>query len=273
VSDLAATLRVALATTRFRAVDWLAETGSTNRDLLEGLEGQERLPAVLVTDHQTAGRGTKGRTWFDPPGGSLLLSVRLFPELPPAQLYLLTMALSLAAADACTELSGVSVGLKWPNDLYVEDRKLAGVLAESSVRAGRVDALVIGIGLNVNWPPDVPAELVHSAVALNQLAGHPIDRARLAGLMISAFDREVATLERAAGDAVGPELLLRRYRAASATLGRRVRLELADGPVTGLAVDITADGHLDVELDATAARPARRQSFAAADVTHLRPAE
>jgi BirA family biotin operon repressor/biotin-[acetyl-CoA-carboxylase] ligase len=131
-----------------------------------------------------------------------------------------------------------------------------------------VDALVIGIGMNVNWPDDVPAELRESAVALNSLAGRTVDRAALAGSLIVGFEREVAALEQGRDR----DDLLDRYRRASATLGRRVRLELADGPVTGLAVDITADGHLDVQLDANGDRPARRQTFAAADVTHLRPA-
>lgn len=217
-------------------------------------------PAVLITDHQTAGRGTKGRSWFDPPGGSLLMSVRLFPHLPPSQLHLFTMALSLAAAGACAEVAGVEVGLKWPNDLFVQDRKLAGVLAESSVRGGRVEALVIGIGMNVNWPPEVPAELADTAVALNQLAGADVDRVALAQAAIRNLEAQLTLLESPGG----PDRLLARYRACSVTLGRQVRVELPDAPLLGTAVDIANDGQLIVEIDGF------RRHFAAADITHLR---
>lgn len=263
VAECAAALRRGLQKTRFVQADWVAETGSTNRDLLDepadGAAGARR-PAVLVTDHQTAGRGTKGRSWFDPPGGSLLISVRLFPTLPPNRLHLFVMALSLAAARACREVAGVEVGLKWPNDLFVADRKLAGVLTESSVRGGRVDALVIGMGMNVNWPDEIPVELEELAIALNQVAGRPVDRVALAVALVVAFDEELTGLERPGGEAA----VLARYREHSATLGRTVRLELPDGAVVGRVVDIDDDGHIVVELDG------ERRTYAAVDVTHLR---
>lgn len=260
-------LRAAVAGTRFRQVDWVGETGSTNRDLIEQANADRDEPsaagrqaAVLVTDHQTAGRGTKGRSWFDPPGGSLLLSVRLFPRVAPAALHRYTMALSVAAADACAEVAGVDVRLKWPNDLFVGDRKLAGVLAESSVRGGAVDALVIGIGMNVNWPAELPEDLGELAVALNHLAGHDIDRVALAASLVRCLDRELRALAADGGEVD----LLERYRRRSATLGRQVRVELPDGPLFGEAVDVTDEGLLVVEIDGV------RQRFAAADVTHLR---
>ncbi len=260
-------LRTAVAATRFQAVDWVAETGSTNRDLIEQAIADRddpsaagRQPAVLVTDHQTAGRGTKGRSWFDPPGGSLLLSVRLFPPVQPALLHLFTTALSVAAADACAAVAGVEVGLKWPNDLIVGERKLAGVLAESSVRGASVDALVIGIGMNVNWPSPLPEELGEVAVALNQLAGGDVDRVELAAALVVGFEGELSALAENGGGA----LLLERYRRQSATLGRRVRVELPGGPLLGEAVDVTEEGLLVVLVAGV------HHQFAAADVTHLR---
>ncbi len=265
VTDAAAALRAGVAPTRFGQVGWVAETGSTNRDLLDELRAatDPAVPdAVLVTDHQTAGRGTKGRTWFDPPGGSLLLSVRVRPQVSPSRLHLFTMALSLAAADACRRVAGVDVGLKWPNDLFVGERKLAGVLAESSVRGGQVAALVIGIGMNVNWPDAVPAELEEVAVALNQVAGRAIDRVELAIALVTELDRRIRGLDAEGGDVE----LLAHYRAASATVGRRVRLELGERTLFGEAVDVTDDGHLVVMVDGSR----DPQVFAAADVTHLR---
>lgn len=264
--DQAATeaLRAGLAGTRFAQARWVRQTGSTNRDLLDELAdpaaAAARRPAVLVTDHQTAGRGTKGRTWFDPPGGSLLLSVRLFPDVAPNRLHLFTMALSVAAAEACAAVAGVDVRLKWPNDLFVDDRKLAGVLAESSMRGAVADTLVIGIGLNVNWPEDVPAELRDVAVALSQLTGTAVDRVALALALLCGLERRLDALAGAGGD----HALLHSVRARSATIGRQVRVELPAGPVVGEALDVDDDGHLVVRVEG------QLRSFAAADVTHLR---
>ena len=191
-------LRAGVAGTRFELADWVAETGSTNRDLMSraaaadpadrGAEG--RRPAVLVTDHQTAGRGTKGRSWFDPPGGSLLLSVRLFPEAPPSKLHLFIMALSLAAVDACATVSGVEVGLKWPNDLLADGRKLAGMLTEAEITDGVVTAVVVGIGVNVAWT-DFPPEIAETATACNLVVGHDVSRDALLDEFVARYGAQI----------------------------------------------------------------------------------
>lgn len=255
-----AAARAALAGTRFGAVTWVEETGSTNRDLLERAAQEPGEGLVAVTDHQTAGRGTKGRTWFDPPGGSLLVSVLLRPRMPASRLGLLTIAFGLAAREACGAVAGVEVGLKWPNDLFIGERKLAGILAESRMTGDGVDAVVIGMGMNVNWPADVPVELDELAVALNGAAGHDVDRVALLVAVLRAFEPIYVTLPTPEGQAA----LLSRYRAASVTIGRNVRIELAAGPVEGRAVDVTDAGHLVVDL------AGQRREFASGDVVHLR---
>jgi BirA family biotin operon repressor/biotin-[acetyl-CoA-carboxylase] ligase len=129
---------------------------STNTYLLA--EARSGVPegVVAVAEHQTAGRGRLGRRWEAPPGTCLLVSVLLRPVLEPGQLHLCTSAVALAAADACAAVAGVSPAVKWPNDLLVRGRKLAGVLAESDPAApggpeGSV-AVVVGVGCNVDWP-------------------------------------------------------------------------------------------------------------------------
>ncbi|MPY95233.1 MAG: biotin--[acetyl-CoA-carboxylase] ligase, partial [Acidimicrobiia bacterium] len=129
--------RSQLGRTRFRQVEWVSETGSTNADLMAraheaGVDG-----TVRVADFQNAGRGRRGRTWVTEPSAALMVSVLVRPGplgLRPPQLGRLTMALGVGAAEACGELFGVDVGLKWPNDLVPrpDDRKLAGILAESA---------------------------------------------------------------------------------------------------------------------------------------------
>lgn len=227
-----------LAGTRFGPVHWFAEIDSTNRWLLDRAREGAAEGVVAVADHQTAGRGRLGRTWTAPPGASLLTSILLRPDLPPARLHLVTAAVALAAADACAALAGVEPELKWPNDLLVGDRKLAGVLAEADLREGAPPAVVVGIGLNVRWPRDLPPELAEVATALNRLrSGPPPERADLLVALLEGLERRCQDL-----DAVAAE-----HRGRCATVGRRVRVDLGASAIEGVAVDVTDDGHLVVD--------------------------
>lgn len=260
--------REALARSRFADVRWVDQTGSTNADLLAlAAEGADD-GVVLVADHQTAGRGRLGRTWEAPPGASLLCSTLLRPDLPVDRLHLVSLAVAVAASDACDAVAGVRPALKWPNDLLVTgpdgtERKVAGILAESSTRAGTVAAVVVGMGLNVNWPSQLPAELASIATALNHHAGHDVDREELLVAHLRGLESVLAELTAPQG----VEALLLRYRHLCSTLGRTVRVDLGSGSVVGDAVDLTPEGHLLVEL------AGEMLPIAAGDVVHLRPAD
>lgn len=218
------------------------ETGSTNADLLDAVRDGADLAAadrtVLATDHQTAGRGRLDRTWVAPPGSNLLVSL-LFRTVPrdPGEL---TRRVGLAAVDAVRELTGVDAVLKWPNDVLVDGRKLAGILAQ----AGTDGCVVVGLGCNVRWAPDGAARLGDEYEPLGLLAA-----------VLGAYDELPAE--------VGE-----RYRAALDTLGRRVRAILPDGELVGTAIDVEADGRL-VVLDECAIT----HRLASGDVVHLRPAD
>ena len=258
--------RTALAGTRFADVRWVSETGSTNADLLGLAAADPSLDGVvLVADHQTAGRGRLGRTWEAPVGASLLCSTLVRPDLPIDRLHLITVAVAVAASDACDAVAGVRPRLKWPNDLLVScadgtDRKLAGILAESIVRDGQVHALVVGMGLNVNWPLELPDELAGIATALNHHSPGDIDRE---GLLVAHLVGLAAILDDL-GDSSGRSRLLERYRDLSATLGRDVRVETSSGQMTGTAVDVSDEGHLLLDLGEEVV------AIAAGDVVHLR---
>jgi BirA family biotin operon repressor/biotin-[acetyl-CoA-carboxylase] ligase len=243
----------------------LDETDSTNRVALELAAGGEPEGAVVVADHQTAGRGRLGRTWQAPPGASLLVTVLLRPTIAVADAHLVTIAAALAAADACAAVAGVRPALKWPNDLVVErdgtTRKLAGLLAESVVRRGRVDAVALGMGLNVQWPADLPDDLAPIATALNHEAGHDVDRDEVLSAWLDCLDERYRRLT-APG---GTDALLAAYRVACVSLGRPVRVELAGETLHGTAVEVTREGHVVVETDAG------RRVVTAGDVIHLRP--
>ncbi|MCC6226215.1 MAG: biotin--[acetyl-CoA-carboxylase] ligase [Microthrixaceae bacterium] len=245
---------------RFSKREWVARTGSTNTDLLAVARagGPEQ---VLVADEQTTGRGRLGRSWVAPPGASLLCSILLRPDIPAGEAGCLTMALGVAATDAVAEVAGCRLGLKWPNDLVSVapggDLKVSGMLSEAVLDGERLAAVVLGIGINVNWPDELPAELAATATSLRHLVGRDIDRHLLLEALLAAFETR---LDEPATS------LLEVYRKRCATLGRRVRIETTDGATEALAIDIDPDGALVVE----SASGVRRSVFAA-DIVHLRP--
>ena len=202
---------------RFADVRWFAELDSTNRLAADLARAGAPDGVVVGADHQTAGRGRRGRSWESRPGGSLLVSVILRPA--PA---LVTLAAGVAAAEACGAVAGVDVGLKWPNDLLVDGAKVGGILSE--LVAG---AAVVGLGLNLGWAPA-------GAAALG-----PVDRDVLLDAYLAGLD--------AGGDVLG------RYRDRCTTLGRRVRVDLPGATIEGVATDVDGDGRLLVEGRAIAA--------------------
>ena len=254
--------------TRFGDVRWVEETGSTNADLLAAAAAGEAGDVVLVADHQTAGHGRLGREWTAPPGSSLLVSVLLRPDLAPADSFLVLAAAAVAACDACRDVAGCHPGIKWPNDLVIvagdrfAGRKIAGLLAESIVRDGRLAAVVVGMGLNVNWDGRPPSELDEIAVALDRVVGRPVDREALLERWLVALDGWLDELPTEEGRA----RLRERVKNLSATVGRRVRVEQTSGALVGDAVDITPSGHLVVAPDGGGPRI----EVAVGDVVHLR---
>lgn len=219
-----------------------------------------------MADHQTAGRGRLGRTWQAPPGSSLLVSVLCRPALPVAKAHLVTVAAGLAALDALEDVAGLRPQLKWPNDVVVEgpdgSRKLAGLLAESVVAGGSLTAVVVGMGMNVRWPHDLPEDLAATATSVRRAAGQDVAVDDVLDAWLDAFDARYGELHAEGGAA----LTAAAHRRACSTIGRRVVVHLADATVEGDAVDVDADGHLVVDVDG------RRRSFAVGDVVHLRPA-
>jgi BirA family biotin operon repressor/biotin-[acetyl-CoA-carboxylase] ligase len=240
-------------------VETVDEIDSTNRELLRRAADGAPAGIVLVAHHQTAGRGRRDRRWEAPPGASLLVSVLLRPTLPVDDLHLVTFAAGLAAVGAVHDLTHLDLALKWPNDVVLDGadgaRKVAGLLAESVVEGGDVAALVVGMGLNVNWDGDVP----DGGAALNHLAGGPVDRDRLLTAWLDRFGVDLDHLATAGGRAD----VLARYRSACATIGRQVRVETVAGAVEGPVTAVDGRGHLVLG-------PPVDRSFAVGDVVHLR---
>jgi BirA family biotin operon repressor/biotin-[acetyl-CoA-carboxylase] ligase len=237
------------AVARFHDIRWFDSLDSTNRYLLDEARRGAPEGVVAVADHQTAGRGRRGRDWVAPPQSSLLVSVLLRPELAPERAQLVSMACGIAMADAVERVAGFAPGVKWPNDLVVDDRKLAGVLAESDG-----GAVVVGVGVNVEWH-EFPAELTELATACNLEAGHAVDRRELLVAFLRELDRRYASLEDTPTD----------YRRRLVTLGRRVRVERPGEDLVGPAVGVGEWGELLVQTDTGDVIDVR-----VGDVVHLR---
>lgn len=232
-----------------------ATLDSTNRYALAAARDGAAAGLVVVAEEQTAGRGRLGRSWIAPPGAALLVSLLLRPGLAPDQLHLLTAAGALAMAEAVEAVCGLRPELKWPNDLLVGDRKLGGVLAEADIDGRDVRAVVVGIGLNVEWD-QFPPELAEIATSCSAETGGPVSRAAVLDAFLARSSIRFADLDAAFAE----------YRARLGTLGRAVRVELASGPVRGIAVDLAPDGTLLVETAHDGI-----VEVAAGDVVHLRP--
>ncbi|MER3455376.1 MAG: biotin--[acetyl-CoA-carboxylase] ligase [candidate division GAL15 bacterium] len=217
-----------------RRLYWFEEVTSTN-DVAHTLAEQGTPEGTVVAARtQTEGRGRLGRRWVSPPGG-LWLSVVFRPPAAPHELPRLGLGMGVACSRALERACGVRVGLRWPNDLVVEGRKVGGILVESGPE-GRW--LVVGIGVNVSVPAD---QLPEGAASVEQVA--PVDRAAL--LQALLVEVEMAYELFRGGDWA---TLLDWWRRRSTTLGRRVRVHVASGVYEGVAEDVDEDGALLLRL-------------------------
>ena len=247
----------------WRTVEVTAVTGSTNADLLARAAAGEPEGAVLAADHQSSGRGRLGRTWTSPPRAALTFSVLLRPSVPRARLGWLPLLAGVAVAAAVRAVAAVDAQLKWPNDVLVGPRKLAGILAET---AG--DAVVVGTGVNVSTrpaelPPPGPGGLAATSLAIEGAAA--ADRAVLLAEILAGLERRYRAWSAVLGDTERSGLRAE-YTGLCGTLGRRVRVELPGGrALDGVAAALDADGRLLISVPPDAGLP-----VAAGDIVHLR---
>jgi BirA family biotin operon repressor/biotin-[acetyl-CoA-carboxylase] ligase len=221
----------------------LAETTSTNDEAKSGAKAGEPHGATWVAESQTAGRGRQGRAWVSPRGENLLFSVLLRLTCAPARLPPLALVAGLAARDAIARAAGgeaaAGVKLKWPNDVVVGGKKIAGVLVEAVLQGSRVEAVVVGIGVNVHTR-DFPDEIAARATSLALVSSEPPDRAEILADVLAALDRDV---ELVASRGLG--LVHARLASADALKGQRVTSESGAGTAEG----IDLEGRLLVRSD------------------------
>lgn len=260
--DVAAVCRDLVGPDRpWHRLDVVDTTGSTNADLLARHgNGEDVDGAVLIAEHQSAGRGRNGRSWSTPPRSQISLSVGIDAGAVPTTTWgWVPLLTGVAVVDAVRATTGVDAKLKWPNDILVGDRKLAGILAEV---AAPDPVIVVGLGLNVTLTADEAPD--PRATSLLMLGSTMLDRSALLGAVLAELSVRIDRW-RAAG---GPDaLLVEAYRHLSSTLGTRVRATLpGDREIVGVATDLDESGQLSIDTGA------QTVTVSAGDITHLRPA-
>ncbi len=216
------------------------ETTSTN-DVIEKLahDGVKE-GAVVFAESQTRGRGRLGRKWMSPSKRGLWFSVLLRPDLRPQEATRLTVASATALRRAIRSQTGLEPEIKWPNDILVHGRKVAGILTELSAELDHVKHVVLGIGVDVNLSPgDYPAELRKLATSLKAELGQTVSRAELAVVILRELDRDYARIGSAQFAALADE-----WEEHCATLGQRVVIRLGDRQLRGRAEALGEDGEL-----------------------------
>jgi BirA family transcriptional regulator, biotin operon repressor / biotin---[acetyl-CoA-carboxylase] ligase len=256
------------------------ELDSTNRYLADEARAGAPGGLVSITGYQTAGRGRLDRRWEAPAGANLLMSVLLRPR-GDVEPFHFTVAMALAASDACRETAGVEPWLKWPNDLVVDGKldpqpvengwrrslmrdelKLAGILAELVADSGGRLAVVVGLGLNVGWPVKGKAVVeMAGATSLGRVSEAVVDPQSLAEAVLDQLDHRVGRLQERAGALTQMD----EYRRRCVTIGKTVQVEERSDRYTGSALGITDEGHLLVR----SFRDQGTHEVTAGDVVHV----
>jgi BirA family biotin operon repressor/biotin-[acetyl-CoA-carboxylase] ligase len=258
--DLARVRALANARRLGRTFHYFQEIDSTNTHARLLAERGAREGEIVVAEAQTHGRGRLGRRWESPPFVNLYLSIILRPSLAPRHAPQITLTAAVALVETVNRFLPARASIKWPNDILVEERKLAGILTEAACDAEHIEYIVLGIGLNVNGGiAAMPEELRRRATSLADLTGRIASRESVLARLIQDLDRCYGELETS-----GFEPLRARWEASFSWRGRRVRVDLGDETVTGRAQGIDGEGALIVEDE-----QGHRRSIVAGDVIPL----
>jgi BirA family biotin operon repressor/biotin-[acetyl-CoA-carboxylase] ligase len=219
------------------------ETSSTN-DVVEKLARDGVAEGVVVfAESQTKGRGRLGRKWLSPIGEGLWFSVLLRPQLPPGSVTQLTIAAATAVARAIRRQTGLAPQIKWPNDIWIENKKVAGILTELGAELDRVRYVIMGMGVDVNVH-EFPDDLKEIATSLSEAAGHEFVRAEIAAAILQELDADYARITRGEFASLAEE-----WEQQCITLGQRVRIHIGDRTVIGRAESLDNDGALLLRTD------------------------
>ncbi len=230
--------------------------GSTNDEAKRLASMGEPEGTLVVADTQTAGRGRSGRQWVTPPGAAIAMSLILRPTIPSFQITQTALLGGLVVLEGIEQATGLTAQLKWPNDVLINGRKVAGVLAEAAFTGDKLESVVLGIGVNVNAGPPPDLSLEYPATCLAAEAGHLLEREPLVNAIIAAFDARYRQL--------GTAALRQAWAKHLAMLGKKVKAIGPGETVFGTLEGVTDEGAAVIRLES-----GERRTVLAGDV-HLR---
>lgn len=224
-------------------------TGSTNTDAAKAATNGVNEGFVIRANRQTSGRGRQGRTWVSQPGSGLFFSIVLRPKRPTADAVTLPLVAGIAVAEALekfihgttdTTQATPSIGIKWPNDLLANGRKICGILCEMQADLSGVRHVVVGIGINANLDTStLPPDVAEIATSLKMLSGHPVDAEEVFGNVLVSFAKAYDSWSENGFAAILPSLARR-----DVLRGQNITIELVGKPVSGIASGIAPTGAL-----------------------------
>jgi len=224
-------------------IHYFEEIESTNV-MAKALAAQGALEGTLVVaETQRLGKGRRGRTWFSPDGDGIYLSLILRPVIPASEAPRITLMTAVAVADALLSFVDIPVAIKWPNDILVGEKKLAGILTEMSTEMDSVDYIVVGLGLNVNTAAEgFPEALRGQATSLLVETGERVSRVGVVRAFLEHFEKCYEQLTTAGFDPI-----MTRWRALTNVFGQQVRVEAIGNVYSGEVVDVDSDGILVIK--------------------------
>lgn len=242
-----------------REIYYFPEIDSTNRGAHDQGRKGAREGTVVLADFQSQGKGRLGRSWESPAGLNLYASIILRPPIPPKVAPQITLLAGVATANALARASGLDPRLKWPNDILLRGKKVAGILSEMEAKDTKTQFFILGIGVNVNWPrEDIPPHLLEIATSLRAEGGREIPRTLIAAEVFEELEQAYTSFLQ---EGFSPRLR-EEWNRLSWINGKRVTVALPDKTISGEALGVDTDGAL-LLLD----REGKTQRFIAGDIS------
>ena len=239
----------------------LAQTDSTNLQAKSLAAQGAPEGTVVVAETQTSGRGRRGRTWFSPAGKSIYASIVLRPPMAPAQAPQITLMTAVAVVQALQNATGLKVEIKWPNDILIAHKKIAGILTEISTEMDAIDYVVVGLGLNVNTTDaDMPSAIQSIATSVRMQSGRLFPRAQLLCEILQCFESRYKALKQE-----GFSPIMDQWRQMSDIIGQQVCVDMLAVHHTGIVENVDDDGVLILKDD-----NGQRHRIFSGDVTRVR---